>query len=258
MDPVLKPVLDQVEGLLDTYLPKAKAKAKEAEQKVDDEAPKTKQEAEQQVKRVLDISLSLFDRSTNAALGSVHYGVGTLAGLTSFIAEKVQWSLHNPSKVPEAALSSVNVSSASIRGKVDDTVNLSRSAAHNLTHLAFQARDTALQVFKKEQKAAPKDQPRGLLITAINTALVLTGKSLDQAKVYLQKSNTSKDVQSKVDDAGEKISDTASDVSSKVQEKVPDSPPDQNDVKKTATKGKDHAHQTAKQASQSIEEILKK
>lgn len=246
--------MDQVENILDTYLPKAKAKAKEVEKEVDGKVPETKKEAEYQVKRVFDISGSMLDRSTNAAIGSVHYGVGTLASLTSFVAQKVQWSLQNPAKVPEAALSSVHVSSASIREKVDGTVEISRNTAHTLTDLAFQARDTALQVFEKEQKAAPKDQPRGLFITAINTALVLTGKSLDQAKVYLQKSNTSKDVRSKVDDVGNRISDTTEDVSSKVQ----DSLPEENDVKKSATKGKEYTHKTAKQASQSIEEILNK
>lgn len=261
IDPILKPVLDRVEGLLDTYLPKAQAKAQEAEAKAEgviedaaDQAPASKQEVEQQAKRVVDMTFSLLDRSTNAAKNTVHFGFARVADVTAVATDYVQWSVQNPSKVPEAALQTVQAGSATIRERVDGTVEITRKNAHSLTDLAFHARDTALNVFENEKKSAPKDQPRGLLITGINTVLVLTGKSLDQAKHYFQDSKATDSAKDTLSEATDKVQGLSDEAGNKLDEVLPE----EKTVKKTATKAKEQTHQTAKQASQSIEDILHK
>lgn len=250
IDPIVAPVLDKVEGLLDTYLPKAQAKLNAAKKDAEDGAPAAQEKADHTIRRVYDISTSMFDRSTNAARSSIHYGAEKVNDVAATATGYVQWTVQNPSKVPEAAMSHVQAGTASLRERVDGTVEITKSRAQSLTDLAFQAHGTAVQVYEKEKNAAPKDQPRGLIITTINTALVLTGKTLDHAKVYFQESQAS----SELSEAANNIKSSTNSATEGLAEPLPS----QHSVQDIINHGQEKVHKKAQQATKSIDEILEK
>lgn len=264
IDPYTKPILDKVEDLLDTYLPKAQDKvnkakkdanesAKSVKEDAADGAPELKAKADHTVQRVFQLSTSMIDRSSNAAKSVYKHGVDRVAGVTGTATEYAQYAIQNPGKVPEAAVSRARASSATVADTLNGTIELTRSTAQSLSDAAQQAQGVAFEVFQSEREAAPKDQPRGLAITLVNTALVLTGKTLDQAKAYLQQHGTDpSEVKDKIDAAGNSAKDAAQDATSQIGEHLPE----EVDVKRTVKHGQDKVTNGVKHATKSVDEIL--
>ena len=259
----MKPVVDTVENILDTYLPKAKAAAKDAKSSAkgaakdaessakgaakdaksagkdianDDNVQDAKQEAEHQAQRIIDLSMSMFDRSKEKARSSISYAHESAA----YAKDTALWSLNNPREVPHAAINAAKERTQYVVETVDGTVRTTRKRASSVSELAFQARDKAIQVFQEEQKAAPKDFPRSLVVSSINTFLRLSKESLDQAKTYFQ--TESGDVEAKANELLSKGEDKADELTSKAETKA-------DEVKGKASDATDKAEKKANEVS---------
>ena len=258
-DPILTPVLNQVEGLLDHYLPrskkdvssladKAKSEAQDAKSQVKGAAKDaanqtngidadTKAEAKHQINRAIDISFSLFDRSINGAKNTTLY----TADKVGYALGAARWSLSHPQEVPQAALNGARDNYSHIRERVDGTVEITRSHASDAVHFAHSAKDEVFRVFEQETKSAPKDQPRGVITAGINTVFVLTKEVLDHAKDYLQQQNRAAgDIASTAQDYADAAADKTKDASKNVEQIVINSAP-KNVKKDVVEPAKDQA-----------------
>lgn len=282
-DPVLTPILNQVEGLLDRYLPKSKAKASsladdakskgqdarkqtknltnDAASKLDGVDSDVKDEAQHQINRAIDISFSLFDRSVNAAKSTTVY----TADKVGYALGAARWSLAHPQEVPQAAYNGARQNYSHIRERVDGTVEITRGRASDAVQLAHSAREQVVRVFEQEQKSAPNDQPRGLLTASINTLFVLTKELLDLAKDHLQQQNRAAgDLVSSTEDYADAAAGNAKDVAKQAEQIVINNTPKnvKKDVvepaKDTAKDAKDTAFSRGERVAQDVQNKVSK
>ncbi|BFZ56189.1 hypothetical protein PYCC9005_003231 [Savitreella phatthalungensis] len=274
VDPVLTPVLDTVENLLDTYLPKSKstasqvaddaqAKGEEIKDKAasavdsassSSNADKAEKEVKHQINRAFDISFSMLDRSINTVKSTATYGRDQAASAIG----AAKWSIAHPKEVPQAAYNGARENYSLIRERVDGTVEITRSRASDAIHLAHSARDEAVRVYQQETKSAPKDQPRGLVTAGVNTVFVLTKEVLDYTKDYLQQHNKKAselvdDAKDSVESAANKTADKAQDAQQIVINKAPKATESLKDV---ASKAKAQAANTKDDAFSRAEKVV--
>jgi len=172
VDPVLKPVLDKVESILDAYLPQSEKLKNSFDIKKPDS----------QAERLLQISQGMIDRSKNGVSHTVNYGVdraSTVAGYAS-------WGLHHPLNVPSAAINRAVRLVHDVRNMASERAQQAHSAAQEAIKLAQQAQEKAFKVFDEQSQKAPKQQPQGIITATYKSVLVLQKEARDYAWSYIQ------------------------------------------------------------------------
>ncbi|ORY78232.1 hypothetical protein BCR37DRAFT_116943 [Protomyces lactucae-debilis] len=257
VDAVCKPVLDLVEDLLDTYLPKQKRQAKEAAEKTEGKVSEAQEQAKSTVLRVYDLSTSLMDRSLNKAKQTAHAAGHTV----HTAADYARWSVQHPTQVPGAAYETASARVHDLRERVDGTLDVTRSRVHHVSELVQQAKQETVRVYQDTQKHAPEGQPKRLVWTTISTSLTLMNEAISYAAQVIKEQadearkqsdvldKAAKKTEHAADKAGEHV-DTAKDKAKEVGEQAHEQVG--KPAKKQGHKAKEHAEE---QVSQSADQV---